>query len=102
MAVTNSAVESCSTWRMSHVAGTIVRYGSTPNPTTPQATTHSATRAPACVVLLEEAVTGRREDEPDRPAEQGAKDTDVTDQRFPRGLTTASRHEERSRTGRSA
>ncbi len=46
MAVTNSAVDSCSTSRMSHVAGTMVRYGSTPKPTTPHTTTHSATSAP--------------------------------------------------------
>ena len=46
IAVTNSAVESASTRRISQVAGTTVRYGSTPNPTTIQATTHRAIRAP--------------------------------------------------------
>ena len=98
-AVTNSAVESCSTSRMSQVAGTIVRYGRTPNPTTPQATTHSATSAPAASKSLEQAVAGRRQDEPDRPAEQGAQDTDVTDQRLPRGLTRRPDHEERYARG---
>ena len=46
IAVTNSAVESASTRRISQVAGTTVRYGSTPNPTTIQATTQRAISAP--------------------------------------------------------
>ncbi len=50
MAVTNSAVESSSTRAISHTAGTTVRYGSRPNPTTIQATTHSARSAPAYAV----------------------------------------------------
>ena len=46
-AVTNSAVDSASTCRISHVAGTTVRYGRIANPSTIQATTHAASRAPA-------------------------------------------------------
>ena len=44
---TNSAVDSSSTRRTSHVAGTTVRYGRIAKPTTTQATTHAASRAPA-------------------------------------------------------
>ena len=47
MAVTNSAVESSSTWRRSHSAGSTVMWGRIPKPTIIQATVHSATRAPA-------------------------------------------------------
>ena len=46
-AVTNSAVDRSSTWEMSQVAGTSVRYGRLANPTTTQATTHAASRKPA-------------------------------------------------------
>ena len=46
-AVTNSAVDNSSTRAISHVAGTTVRYGRTPKPTTIQATTHTASSAPA-------------------------------------------------------
>ena len=46
-AVTNSAVESSSTRRMSQVAGTTVRYGRIAKPTTIQATTQAARSAPA-------------------------------------------------------
>ena len=45
-AVTNSAVDSSSTRRMSHVAGTTVMYGSSAKPSTIQATTHAARSAP--------------------------------------------------------
>ena len=55
------------------------------NPRTPQATTHSATSAPRRR-SPGKARAGGRQDEADGPAEQGAKDTDVADQRFPRGL----------------
>ena len=41
-AATNSAVESASTWRISHWAGTTVRYGRIANPTTTQAMTQAA------------------------------------------------------------
>ena len=41
-----ATVESASTRRISQVAGTTVRYGSTPNPTTIQATTQRAISAP--------------------------------------------------------
>ena len=40
------------------------------------------------VELVEQAIAGRRQDESDGPAEQGAKDTDVSDQRLPRGVGT--------------
>ena len=46
-AVTNSAVERASTRAISHVAGTIVRYGRMAKPTTIHATTHAARSAPA-------------------------------------------------------
>ena len=45
-AVTNSAVDSSSTRRMSQVAGTTVRYGRIAKPTTIQATTQAASEAP--------------------------------------------------------
>ncbi len=45
-AATNSAVESSSTLVINHAAGTIVRYGRIAKPTTSQATTHTANRAP--------------------------------------------------------
>ena len=66
-AVTNSAVESASTRRISHVAGTTVRYGSTPKPTTIQATTHRATRATGWRRSRGTARAGRRQDQPDDP-----------------------------------
>src|SRR5215218_78976 len=46
-AATNSAVESSWTRRMSHRAGTTVRYGSTANPTSSQAIVHAARMNPA-------------------------------------------------------
>ena len=46
-AATNSAVESSSTRRISHWAGTTVRYGRIAKPTTTQATTQAARNAPA-------------------------------------------------------
>ena len=46
-AVTNSAVDRSSTCRISQVAGTTVRYGRIAKPTTIQATTQAARRAPA-------------------------------------------------------
>ena len=45
-AATNSAVESASTWRISQAAGTTVRYGRIAKPTTSQATTQTASKAP--------------------------------------------------------
>src|SRR5215212_8982770 len=45
-AVTNSAVDSCSIWRISQIAGTTVRYGRIAKPTTTQATTQAARRTP--------------------------------------------------------
>ena len=46
-AATNSAVDSSSTRRISHRAGTTVRYGRIAKPTTIQATTQAARNAPA-------------------------------------------------------
>ena len=45
-AVTNSAVESCSIWRISQTAGTTVRYGRIAKPTTIQATTQAIRSQP--------------------------------------------------------
>ena len=45
-AATNSAVDSASTWRMIQSAGTTVRYGRIAKPTTIQATTQAARKAP--------------------------------------------------------
>ena len=79
-AATNSAVDSASTRVMSHIAGTMVRYGRTANPTTSQATTQTARRAPGYWLSANRPVAGGGQHETDQAPERGPKDTDVADQ----------------------
>ena len=86
-AATNSAVERSSTRRTIQMAGTTVRYGRIANPTTIQATTQAARKAPRVRHVAEQLAPidlDRREREADQAAEGGPKDPDIADQRFPR------------------
>ena len=78
-AVTNSAVDSSWTQRTSQAAGTTVRYGSTAKPTTNQATSQTAIRAPGVGALAEDAGAARDEREADEQPQGGAEETDDAD-----------------------
>ena len=82
-AVTNSAVESCSIWRISQTAGTTVRYGRIAKPTTTQATTQATSSQPPPGDSLEEPRRGGQ-CEPDEATEGRTEQADVADHVFPR------------------
>ena len=98
-AVTNSAVDSASTRVMSQVAGTIVRYGRIANPTTSQATTHTAMMAPAYWLSVNSPLPVCQH-EADQAPERGPQDTDVADQRLPSACRRPGSRSDRA--GRSA
>ena len=86
-AVTNSAVDSASTRRISQVAGTTVRYGRIAKPTTIQATTHGREERAGVVGRRNRPRPAVGQGEADEPPEGGAQDTDIADQRLPRRLS---------------
>ena len=87
-AVTNSAVESSSTWRMSQVGGLDGDVRQDAEADHDPGHHPERDQGPGRIELMEQAVTGRRQNESDRPTQQGTQDTDVSDQRLPRGACT--------------
>ena len=79
-AATNSAVESASTWLISQVAGTIVRYGRMAKPTTSQATTQTASRAPEYWLSVNSPSPVVASTSPMSAPERSPEDADIADQ----------------------
>ena len=100
MAVTNSAVESSSTRAISQAAGTTVRYGSRPKPTTIQATTHSGEERAGVAGVAEQPAVDPGEREPDRGHPARLPAHGYSGSRHPRRTVPASTGPRAVRAGR--